>query len=464
MKIAVTWRSTPRSDMYELSARSRGSSCPRPSSPSTSRSRSVSASSGPPQPRRPSMCATTSGSSTEPPSATCAHRVREALDLRHAVLEQVADALGAVLEQRARRSAPRRTGRAASTPMLRQLGADLGARPASALVDVRRRHPDVDDGHVGLVLAHLAQQLLGVAGLADDLEARVLEQPDRARAAAARESSAITTRMAAPLAARFPRRQGCRRLSAPAERADAVRASPRRPLPRRSRIRRRRAVVADLDDERVVGAARTDTLALARVRVAGDVGQRLGRRRSRPRPRRAPAAAPRARARASPARARVGRAPTSAGSQAALGQHGRDGCRARARAARRVAVGEILERLVEQLTGRELARRSSLRAREPQRQREADEVLLRAVVEVALEPPARIVGGGRRSAPARRAAPRSAAMPLGDVAQVADEDRVGPGSSIRVIVSSPGNSLPSRRTARRSRSAGRARSARRRPR
>ena len=55
-------------------------------------------------------------------------------------------------------------------------------RGAQALVGVRRRHADVDDRDVGLVGAHLAQQLVGVAGLADDVEARVLEQARDARA------------------------------------------------------------------------------------------------------------------------------------------------------------------------------------------------------------------------------------------------------------------------------------------
>ena len=50
-------------------------------------------------------------------------------------------------------------------------------RRAQALVGVRRRHAHVDDRDVRLVRADLAQQVLGVAGLAGDLEAGVLEQP-----------------------------------------------------------------------------------------------------------------------------------------------------------------------------------------------------------------------------------------------------------------------------------------------
>ena len=45
-----------------------------------------------------------------------------------------------------------------------------------ALVGVRRRHADVDDRHVRLVRADLAQQVGCIAGLRDDLDARLLEQ------------------------------------------------------------------------------------------------------------------------------------------------------------------------------------------------------------------------------------------------------------------------------------------------
>ena len=58
-------------------------------------------------------------------------------------------------------------------------------------------------------------------------------------------------------------------------------------------------------------------------------------------------------------------------------------------------------RLVEQL-GRERRVGLELAAREPQRQRQADEVLLRAVVQVALDPAPRVVARGH-DAGARRA-------------------------------------------------------------
>ena len=54
--------------------------------------------------------------------------------------------------------------------------ADLlgGAQP---LVRLRRRHPDVDHGHVRLVHGDVTEQVVGVAGLRDDVEAGVVEQP-----------------------------------------------------------------------------------------------------------------------------------------------------------------------------------------------------------------------------------------------------------------------------------------------
>ena len=53
--------------------------------------------------------------------------------------------------------------------------ADLVGR-AQALVGVRGRHPHVDHRDVRPVGADLAQQVLGVARLPGDLEARFLEQ------------------------------------------------------------------------------------------------------------------------------------------------------------------------------------------------------------------------------------------------------------------------------------------------
>src|SRR3954454_15629586 len=105
-----------------------------------------------------------------------AHRVGEGVHVRHAVLEQVARGLRGLRQQVERVGlldvlAEHEHARAGV------LRADLAGR-AQPLVGVAGRHADVDDRDVGLVGADLAEQVLGVAGLAGDLEAGVLEQPD----------------------------------------------------------------------------------------------------------------------------------------------------------------------------------------------------------------------------------------------------------------------------------------------
>ena len=58
---------------------------------------------------------------------------------------------------------------------LRKLVAD-DARGVESLRRMRWRHPDVDDGQVGLVGAHMVEELRHVTGAADDVEPRLLEQ------------------------------------------------------------------------------------------------------------------------------------------------------------------------------------------------------------------------------------------------------------------------------------------------
>ena len=107
-----------------------------------------------------------------------AHGRAELLEIGDAVLEQVADALGARLEER---------HRVPGLDVLREQEhadrgmplADLAGGP-KALVRVRRRHADVDDRDVGLVHRDVAEQVLRVARLRDDLEPRFLEQPRHA--------------------------------------------------------------------------------------------------------------------------------------------------------------------------------------------------------------------------------------------------------------------------------------------
>ena len=107
----------------------------------------------------------------EPPQRVDEHR-----GIADAVLEQVAGALGVLLEQ------PHREAR------LDVLGehehADPGVelpdplRGDDPLVGVRRRHADVDDRAVGLGRRDRAHQAVDVRGLADDLDPGVVEHAD----------------------------------------------------------------------------------------------------------------------------------------------------------------------------------------------------------------------------------------------------------------------------------------------
>ena len=142
----------------------------------TSRSRSVRSSSGTRARRRPTSWATTSGSITEPPFAIRRIGVGEVVEVVDPVLEQVADAARTVghQAQRERRLDVLRQDEDADVRAV--LGADRLRRP-EALVGVGRRHPDVDDRDVRAMLADGLQERVGVAGLGDDLEAGLGQQP-----------------------------------------------------------------------------------------------------------------------------------------------------------------------------------------------------------------------------------------------------------------------------------------------
>ena len=98
-------------------------------------------------------------------------RVDEHGDVRDAFLEEIAGALGVLLEQAHR------------VPGLDVVGehehADLGMRAADLLrsdetfVRVRRRHPDVDDRNVRPRQLDPPAELVGGRRLADDLEPRL---------------------------------------------------------------------------------------------------------------------------------------------------------------------------------------------------------------------------------------------------------------------------------------------------
>ena len=118
--------------------------------------------------------------------------------------------------------------------------------------------------------ADLAQEVLGVAGLGDDLEARLLQEPP-APSRRMTASSAITTRMGSPPAA--PSRPPAAGDLEPAvERGHLVAQTPQAGAPRG--FGAAAAVVADLDAQEPVGMHDLN-LGLPRRRVAGDVGHGL---------------------------------------------------------------------------------------------------------------------------------------------------------------------------------------------
>ena len=175
----------------------------------------------------------------------------ELVELDDPVLEQVAEALGAVAEER-ERVARLDDLREDEHPDLRMLGADRHRR-LRPLVGVGRRHADVDDRDVGLLAPHDPLQRVGVTDLRDDLEAVLREDAGDAlpRAGRSRRRSRPARKLpdhACPAAGRALDPQAAAvRLDAVAEPAQA----------RAVAVHRRPAdsVVDHLDDERAVATA-----------------------------------------------------------------------------------------------------------------------------------------------------------------------------------------------------------------
>ena len=329
------------------------------------------------------------------------------------VLEQVADALGALGEQLHRVRRLDVLGEDEHADLRIRL-ADL-LRGPEAFVRVRRWHADVDDDDVRRVAAHLQHQVIGGAGLPDDLEALVLEQP---RDALAQKDGilgedyphGISTRMRVP----WPRGLStCRRPS----RASTRSTRPRSPEPLVG-IGAAHPVVRDLDDCMSVhgGDANGDrgclgVLGHVRERFGDDVvrgrldrlGQALVEKLEVDRERR-------------PRDERLDR-----GGQAAVGEHrGVDAARQLPQLLERLR--ELVGGLAEQPFGR-LGLVVHTRLREAQHQGERDEALLRAVVEVALEPAALDVAR-LDDAGARAAQLVLVLLALGDVHPTDEQPRV----------------------------------------
>ena len=338
---------------------------------STSRSRSVSSASGSSRRRRPNSRATIVGSITRLALGDPAQRVDEHRDVEDALLEQVADALGVLLEQ------PQRVAR------LDVLGehqhADVGVlgadplRRDQALVGVGRRHPDVDDRGVRAARAGPAAAALGVAAWpTTSTPASVSRRAMPSRVSMT--SSAID--YAHGISAR--RSSSAPTSSAAAERADAVgesREPPVRAAPSSATSTTSRRRVATRDRRRASRRARRVPIASATTMYAA-VSTAGG-------------SAPAALAELDRQRRVVGeRRERSA--EPGLGRASRGGCRARARATRRarplLAAGRGEQRRQLGVARRPRAARAGV-------ERRGEQPLLRAVVEVALEPPPLGVAG-----------------------------------------------------------------------
>ena len=264
--------------------------------------------------------------------------------------------------------------------------ADLDRR-AHALVVVGRRHADVDDREVGLVLGDDGEQRLGVADAARRPRGPASSSRPARPSRSSTVSSAITTRTAAPPRSRVPPPGGLSIASVPPCAATRSRMpaspEPRRttapPTPSSATRHEQRAVLArpparaTRDGERVLDRVRE--------RLAGDeVGGRLD-----------------ARGDALAGRLDVDRD----GSARARGRAARRRARRRAAPAgrrRRSGAGRRSPRRPRRRSGRARARGSAPRAAAERWSRrscdaERDEPLLRAVVQVALEPAALLVAG-----------------------------------------------------------------------
>ena len=408
----MTWRSTARS-LTKSSSEIARFVCPSAIAFRTSRSRSVSVSSGPLVAAAPEHLGDDLGIEDRAAVIDPPHGVDEAVDLGDPVLEQVADTLAAGGEQ-VDRVVLLDVLRENQDPGLRQLLADR-RRGAQAVVGVVRGHPDVDDRDVGLVGADLAEQVLGVGRLADDLDPGLVEEagdplPQQDRVLADHDSHGITALSLVPPPG------GLVDLELAAERRDPV-GEPAQP----AAVERRpaAAVVADLDDERAVRPRSPRPRRGSPPRRGGRRSSAPRRRRSRRRPRPASGSGPRGLRRSWPATLLRLARPAQRRVEAALGQHrGVDAARELAQLDRRLA--QFGRRLVEQLAGRGRVL-VDLAARGLEGHRDADQLLLGAVVEVALDPAPRLVGG------LDQPRPRFAQLPfgleaVGDVAEVPGED------------------------------------------
>ena len=120
-------------------------------------------------------CATTSGIERRAATGDAPQCVHEFRDVADAILEQVADTAPTSASS-SRRVLPLDVLAQHEDRRARHATARLD-RGLEALVALRRRHPDVDDGHVGPVLHDGRDEGVAVADLGHDRPARLLDEP-----------------------------------------------------------------------------------------------------------------------------------------------------------------------------------------------------------------------------------------------------------------------------------------------
>src|SRR3954453_4074880 len=205
-------------------------------SSSTSRSRGVSSASGSSRRWRPTSWLTTPGSTALPPSPARIprppplphppHRRGELVDIRHAILQQVADTLTRLRQQLHR--IPRLHVLAQHQHPHLRIPLTDPLRRTQPLIRMRRRHPDIHDRHIRLGKPPPPHQILRIINLPNHLKPRIHQQPrhtlpQQHRIIRQHYSHGITddTQVPEPL---------LRTASIPS-RASTRSASPRRPVP-----------------------------------------------------------------------------------------------------------------------------------------------------------------------------------------------------------------------------------------
>ncbi len=235
---------------------------------------------------RASSWATTSGSRALPPVGDPVEGVEELGDVGDPVFEQVADAVRAAGDQLG--------GVALLDPLGQDEDADVGPlvpdeqRGAQALVGERRRHPHVDHADVWPRVGDGAEERLGVARGGDDLVARLFQQQDEALA----EQDRVLGDRYAHGSPFYPHGSTAEMIVGPPG-GDSTDSAPSMPAMRSARPRRpdagrvgpADAVVADHDVEgaRRARPALDDHARPGGPGVLGDVGERLGDREVRDR-------------------------------------------------------------------------------------------------------------------------------------------------------------------------------------